>query len=158
MAKPWLAACYIYVLFKRDQLPALVGKLEFGKYDNFFDFRTAVADVVEMDGSFREYKRCQLVSGVFFKLTHPAKGNHRPARPKGNGLMPSSVELSPGDCILLDISASEFRFHFVPRAFLPCVAPPCRHFAQRLVAISPSPLSYPPPSHTPITPTPDSRR
>ena len=119
MEKPWLAACYIYVLFKRDELPVLVGELAFGKYDKFVDFRTAVVDVVEKKGSFRNYERFQLAGGFFFKLTHPAEGN-RPARPEGNGLVPRSVELSPGDCILLDISASEFRCPFVPRAFRPC--------------------------------------
>ena len=119
MEKPWFAACFIYVLFKRDELPVLVGELAFGKYDKFVDFRTAVVDVVEKKGSFRNYERFQLAGGFFFKLTHPAEGN-RPARPEGNGLVPRSVELSPGDCILLDISASEFRCPFVPRAFRPC--------------------------------------
>ena len=94
MVDAWLAACLLYVLHTEGKPPTPAGKLSFREFNELGDFQVAVvADA--------------LGGGFFFKLAHPADGS-RPKRPAGDGLVSGSVELSPGDCVLLDISAREF--------------------------------------------------
>ena len=151
MADAWLAICFIYVLHTLGEPPTLAGELDFHKYDKIRGFQTAVVDEVVKTGSFSDYKRRQLEGGFFFKLPHPADGS-RPERPDGKGLVPGSVELSSGDCILLDISNSEWPAAHPVHPDLPCHA---RFPSSRS---QPAHAIHPPAFACPISPTPDSCR
>ncbi len=128
------AACLIYVLHMLGEPPSPAGELDFRKYEKFRDLQTAVVDEVVKTGSFSDYKRRQLEGGFFFVLPHPPDGS-RPARPSGSGIVAGSITLSPGDCILLDISSSESAAH----AHAPPTPRPPRPRPAR-----PSPATHPP--------------
>ena len=103
----------VYVIFNRDKsVIARAGKVAVADYDDVDDLLMAVVATVQESGHFLNYLRGQLASGDLFVLKQPTSG--KPSHPGTDGLGVGPVKVKAGDCILLDISASEFRCPFVP--------------------------------------------
>ena len=128
----------VFVMYKKEEPITRAGKVAVANYDDVDDLVTAVVATVRASERFTMYDRCQLAGGSLFVLEQPPG---KPSHPGKVGLSIGPVKVKASDCILLDISASEFRFMFVPRFALTDVPPSL-------------PRPHPPAFARPITPAP----
>ena len=119
----------VYMIYKKGVPAARAGKIAVADYGDVYDLENAVVATVKESERFPEIKPGQLLSGDFFVLKQPTVG--RPSHPGKDGLSVGEVKVKAGDCILLDITASEFLCTF----FLLAIGSATRF------AISPTPPS-----------------